>query len=139
MLADMPDAGREVYLHAGMEDPEAARLLRKWGVRRVELDYPLQGLKPDLRGAGLKGSLYTPYAFVTTTRHCPASFDGAGWQSFTGCRIKGCLKNVIALHSAEHGARLLMRGNTQFVESPELPPGLAAMGIDRIVSMVDVP
>ncbi|MBI5695049.1 MAG: hypothetical protein HZC51_04790 [Nitrospirae bacterium] len=139
MLEGMPDAGRDIYLHAGMEDPVAAGLIKGFGVKRVDMDVPLQGLAPDLKSAGLRGSVYTPYAYVTTTRHCPASFDGTGWQAFEGCRLKGCLKNVLSLTNPAHEARLLMRGNTQFVENRELPEGLAAMGIDRIVYMEDVP
>jgi hypothetical protein len=139
MFEDIPEAGRDIYLHTAVEDPEAARFLRKWGVKRVELDNPMQGMRAELKGAGMKGSIYVPYAYVTTTRHCPASFDGDGWQSFTGCTVKGCLKTVIALHSPAHGARILMRGNTQFVENESLPKGLGAMGIDRVVRMEDVP
>ncbi|HLB25485.1 MAG TPA: hypothetical protein VJM83_04075, partial [Nitrospirota bacterium] len=81
---------------------------------------------------------YTPYAYVTTTRHCPASFDGETWQAFGGCKLKGCVKNVIALENPAHGAEILMRGNTQFVRTG-LPDGLAEMGIDRIVRMGDLP
>ncbi len=139
MFDGMSEACQEIYLHTGVEDPDTARFLRGWGIRRVELDNPAQGVRADLRAVRLKGSIYAPYAYVTTTRHCPASFDGAGWQAFTGCRIKGCLKTVLALHSPAHGPAILMRGNTQFVRNETLPPGLATMGIDRVVTMADVP
>jgi len=139
MFEDITEAGREIYLRTGVEGPDAAGLLKKWGVRRVELDNPVQGVRAELKAARLKGSIYLPYAYVTTTRHCPASFDGEGWQAFTGCKIKGCLKTVLALHTPSHGARILMRGNTQFVENEVLPEGLADMGIDRVVRMEDVP
>jgi hypothetical protein len=139
IIEGLPEAGREVYLHAGAEDRVAAKLLRRFGVKRVELDNPLQGLTADLKGVGLKGSIYTPFAYVTTTRHCPASFDGEGWQAFTGCRIKGCLGNLLSLTNPAHEARLLMRGNTQFVENHNLPPNMKEMGIDRVVHMEDVP
>ncbi len=107
--------------------------------KRVELDSPLQGIEADLKPLGLKGTIYTPYAYVTTTRHCPASFDGKSWQAFTGCKIKGCLKNVIELDNPAHEKGILMRGNTQFVENAVLPEGLAGMGIDRIVHMEELP
>ncbi len=139
IMEGLPDAGREVYLRAGAEDKAAMHLLKGYGVGRVELDNPLQGIEADLKSARLKGSIYTPYAYVTTTRNCPASFDGTGWQAYTGCKLKGCVKNVLVLANPAHDARLLMRGNTQFVENYDLPADLRKMGIDRIVQMEDVP
>lgn len=139
IIDELPGAGRELYLHAGVEDAVIAKLIRRYGVKRVELDNPLQGMGVSLRDVKLKGSIYTPYAYVTVTRHCPASFDGSSWQSFTGCRIKGCLHNVVRLTNPEHAEPLVMRGNAQFVESATLPEDLAGMGIDRIVVMEDVP
>jgi hypothetical protein len=139
IIEGLPEAGREVYMRAGVEDPVAAKFLKGFGVKRVELDSPLHGLAADLKAARLKGSIYTPYACVTTTRHCPASFDGKVWQAFTGCRLKGCLKNVIALHNPAHEEPILMRGNTQFVRSGPMPRALSRMGIDRVVYMDDVP
>ena len=139
IMEGLPDAGREVYLSAGTEDKSTMRLLRGYGVKRVELDNPLQGLEADLKGVRMKGSIYTPYAYVTTTRNCPASFDGTGWQAYDGCKLKGCMQNVLVLANPAHEGRLLMRGNTQFVENYDLPANLKGMGIDRIVEMEDVP
>ncbi len=147
IIDKLPPEGREIYMRTGAEDPVSARLLRRYGVKRVELDYPLQGLDTDLGAAKLKASIYTPYAFVTLTRHCPASFDGTTWQAFnkTGCRIKGCAKNILELRNPAHEAGrpapdtpLLMRGNAQFVMNPALP-ALLPDGIDRIVYMEDAP
>lgn len=139
-MEKMPQAGRRIYTGTAFSDPVAATFLRGFGIRRAELDGPLQGVTADLKRAGLKGSVYTPYAVVTLTRHCPASYDGKTWQSFTGCKIKACLKNVISLkHPAHEGNPLIMRGNTQFVNVPDIPEGLEAMGIDRLVVMEDVP
>ncbi len=143
IIDGLPEAGREFYLHPGIEDPVASRFLKKLGIRRVELDSPLQGIEADLKAVRLKGSIYTPFAYVTITRNCPASFepneDGGKWQAYTGCRIKGCLKNIIELTNPAHGQPLLMRGNTQFVKSEALPEDLRDMGIDRIVVMEDLP
>ena len=139
IVEGLPEGGRLVYMGAWAEDPVAVKFLKGLGIRRVELDNPLQGLQTDLRNTRLKGTIYTPYAYVTTTRHCPASFDGAGWQAFTGCRTKACLGNVISLKNPAHGAGIIMRGNTQFVENVCLPENLSKMGIDRVVYMEDVP
>lgn len=138
-IESIPEPGRDVYMHAGIEDPLAAGMLKRYGVKRVELDGPLQGMEVDLRPARLKGSVYTPYVFVTVTRHCPASFDATSWQSFTGCKIMGCTKNVLSLNNPDNGSRLLMRGNAQFVENLGAPNKLTGTGIDRIVYMEDLP
>lgn len=139
IMDSLPDAGRDVYLHAGIEDKVTAKYLRGFGIKRAELDNPLQGVGVNLKAAKLRGSIYTPYAYVTVTRHCPASFDGKAWQSFTGCKLKGCLNNVITLENPAHEDPLVMRGNAQFVHNPAVPKGLAGMGIDRVVVMEDVP
>jgi len=139
IMGSLPDAGRDVYLHAGIEDKVTAKYLRGFGIKRAELDSPLQGVGVDLKAAKLRGSIYTPYAYVTVTRHCPASFDGNTWQAFTGCKLKGCLDNVITLENPAHENPLVMRGNAQFVHNPEMPRGLSGMGIDRVVVMEDVP
>jgi hypothetical protein len=139
IMEGLPDEGRELYLHAGIEDPVSAKLLRRFNVRRVELDNPPQGLKADLFASGFKGTLYTPYAYVTLTRHCPGSFDGRTWRSFTGCRIMACVSNVMEMENPAHGQPLIMRGNVQFVMNPVLPDTLSEMGIDRVVYMEGVP
>ncbi len=146
IINNLPPEGREIYMRAGAEDPVSAKLLRRYKIRRMELDYPLQGLEIDLRETRLKASVYTPYAFVTLTRYCPASFDGRMWQAFSrsGCRLKGCNKNILELNGPAHPGRpasdtpLLMRGNAQFVVNPCLPAMLPD-GIDRITYMENVP
>ena len=139
IIDGLPHAGREFYLHPGIEDPVASRFLKKLGIKRVELDNPLQGIDADLKAVRLKGSIYTPYAYVTITRNCPASFEDGKWQAYTGCKIKGCQKNIIELTNPAHGQPLLMRGNTQFVKNEALPEDLQDMGIDRIVVMEGLP
>jgi len=139
VMAGLPEQGRELYLHAGIEDPVSADMLKRFKVRRVELDNPLQGLKTNLAAAGFRGTLYTPYAYVTLTRHCPGSFDGRTWRSFTGCRAMSCVSNVMVMKNPAHDRPLVMRGNVQFVVNPELPDGLSEMGIDRVVYMEGAP
>jgi len=139
-METMPEAGSRIYTWTAFSDPVTASFLRGFGIRRAELDGPLQGVTADLKRVGLKGSVYAPYAIVTLTRHCPASYDGTTWQSFTGCRIKGCVKNVLSLsHPAHKDNPLVMRGNTQFVRVSDIPSGLEKMGIDRLVVTEDVP
>ncbi len=45
-------------------------LLERYKVRRVELDYPPQGLDPELPSWGYDVSLYLPFGVVTTGRIC---------------------------------------------------------------------
>jgi len=139
-MKGMPEAGREIYAGTAFSDTVTAEFLRSFGIRRAELDSTLQGMDASLSGSGMSGSVYTPYALVTLTRHCPSSFDGKAWQSFTGCRVKGCRGNVLSLGNPAHEADpLIMRGNAQFVHVPTIPGDLEDMGIDRVVVMEDVP
>jgi len=139
-MKGMPKPGREIYTGTAFSDVVTAEFLRSFGVRRVELDSTLQGMDASLKRSGVRGSIYAPYALVTLTRHCPSSFDGNTWQSFTGCRIKGCRGNVLSLSNPAHSTDpLIMRGNAQFVRVPDLPNKLKGLGIDRIVVMEDVP
>jgi hypothetical protein len=138
-MSKMPGAGREIYAGTAFSDNITAEFLRSFGICRAEMDATLQGMDARLRDAGISGSIYTPYALVTLTRHCPSSFDGEGWQSFTGCKLKGCRNNVLALSNPAHEHdSLIMRGNAQFVQVPGMPEGLESMGIDRVVVMEDV-
>lgn len=49
------------------------RYLANWRIRRVELDNLLQGINVEFPRERLAGSLYFPYAYITTTRRCSAN------------------------------------------------------------------
>ncbi|AJF06159.1 hypothetical protein [Geoalkalibacter subterraneus] len=108
-----------------------AAMLRDLGIFRVELDNPGQGVAP--LPPGLRGTLHTPYAFVTSSRNCPWRTSG----STAACR--GPCGEVFRLDAAPLEAPLLQRGNTQFVEKRGLPADPSSLGIDRVVFHPSLP
>lgn len=110
---------------------ETRQLLAELGVRRIELDYPPQGIAAV--PSPLQATLHTPFAMVTSSRNCPfRAGDGS----------RGCLARcgeVFTLDSAQSPLPLLQSGNTQFVAIREIPDNLAVSGIDRLVTHTILP
>lgn len=70
-LANPPDGN--VIRHfqtSSLAGPGMQDLLHKYNVRRIELDFPPQGLDPELPEWGYHSSLYLPFGVVTTGRIC---------------------------------------------------------------------
>lgn len=110
---------------------EAVALLQELGVQRVELDNLIQGLRP--LPAGLKGTLHTPYALVTSSRNCPFHPDKSGKRCSVNCG------QAFRLTTPQTRQPLLQAGNSQFIELPDLPQDLATLNIDRLVEHRRVP
>jgi hypothetical protein len=110
------------------------RFLLDNGVRRVELDViptAWQWLPEDLRG-----SMYRPYTYASTTRHClTANLDRRGNCSSripAGCG-RECLERPLVFRHEALKCDLFLRGNTLFFrnqwdDAAPLPPF-----IDRVV------
>lgn len=110
---------------------EARQLLAELGVRRIELDYPPQGIAAV--PPPLSATLHTPFAMVTSSRNCPfRTGDGA-----RGCPTR--CGEVFTLKSPQSPLPLLQGGNTQFVAIREIPDNLAALGVDRLVTHTILP
>lgn len=110
---------------------EARQFLTELGVRRIELDYPPQGIA--VVPPPLQATLHTPFAMVTSSRNCPVrAGDGSrGCPAFCG--------EVFTLNSPQSPLPLLQGGNTQFVAIKEIPDNLAVLGIDRLVTHTILP
>ena len=103
-------------------------------ISRIELDNQLQGISRP--GAPLKASLYSPYAYITTTRYCTMSpYNGAEKPSFRSIRPcnKECQESEHTLDHPSMPVRILLRGNTQFFKNETMPRDLEALHIDRVV------
>lgn len=137
----VPDMLADHFRRSNVDAEPVALFLREYGIGRVELDNLIQGVDVDLAGAGLKGSLYTPYGYITTTRACPYSFDGRGWKSMTGECGKACRSDLLLLDGDIVTQTIYMRGNTQFFKKTEVPDDrvLEDMGINRIVFEIEIP
>jgi hypothetical protein len=110
---------------------EARQLLTELGVRRIELDYPPQGIAAV--PPPLQATLHTPFAMVTSSRNCPfRAGDGA-------CGCPALCGEVFTLSSPQSPLPLLQGGNTQFVAMQEIPDNLALLGIDRLVTHTILP
>ncbi|HEA47179.1 MAG TPA: hypothetical protein ENH97_02070 [bacterium] len=116
--------------------PLVRNFLFQKGIRRVELDNLLQGIKGDPR---IPASLYYPYTYVTTTRMCLTNACDQRTQplrSIFPCR-KECSIYTFKLTHRNMPLPLFIKGNTQFFKNEEIPSHLSELGIDRLVQEVE--
>ena len=112
--------------------------LREWGVRRVELDNLLQGIR---REQGLPASLYHPFVYVTTTRLCllaGITRPRKNLRSMGPCALE-CRRFDATLRHPDMPAPLLLKGNTQFVRNDRLPENLQELQVTRLVHQPELP
>ena len=117
------------------DDRVSADLLADLGVRRVELDWLLQGTRrPDLP-PGVSLSLCGPWVPVTLSPSCPWSSDPL--RCPRTCQDYG----PVLQRSAEDAEPLWSRGNALFarVTSAPCPKDLDALGADRLVWAQELP
>jgi len=69
------DEQPEVWQEGSFSSTEFRGMLSDQGVDRVELDYPLQGLR-DLRDGALRFTLHLPFGMIATGRNCMVSSYG---------------------------------------------------------------
>jgi hypothetical protein len=132
-ILDLPLSSEQLeYFQASrFYSSEARQLLNELGVRRIELDYPPQGISAI--PAPLQATLHSPFAMVTSSRNCPfRAGDGA-----RGCSAR--CGEVFTLKSPQNPLPLLQCGNTQFVAIREIPVNLVELGVDRLVTHVLLP
>jgi len=144
LVDKVPGTMRAPLRSISVELPAYRRFLAANGINRVELDNPLQGLEVDLAGdePPLAGSLYTPFAYVSTTRMCLAN----GCESPRGREAgrivpcgRECQRYTFTRTHPSMPVPVILKGSAQFVRNDELPADLAALGIDRLVVEPEVP
>ncbi len=128
---------RDNYLN----NPALYDFLAARGVYRAELDNLLQGF--DFTLARLSGSIYLPYVYVSTTRLCLANGceDVALATEVSvgaACR-RECRRYTFHLSHDVMPLPLLRKGAATLYHNPRLPEDLEAMGIDRVVTMPEIP
>ena len=130
---------REMWAHfqrSYLDLPLVQDFLSQRGIRRVELDNLLQGIKRDPE---IPTSLYYPYAYVTTTRMCLTNACDQRIQplrSIFPCH-KECRIYTFRLIHRNMPVSLFIKGNTQFFRNDQIPPNLSELGIDRLVHEVE--
>lgn len=112
------------------------------GVERVELDNILQGIKDDFSIYKIKGSLYYPYVYASTSRFCLAkSCKDKNGRERLGISMCGkeCQDYTFKLKNKSMPIELLMKGNTIFFKNYNLHENLEKQGINRLVFMPTIP
>lgn len=137
------DTGKAVTVHNGL----ALKFFRELGIKRFELS--TLGVRPGVNFAkgGLYGfdrrtfriTLYYPYMNLTSTRTCLVGMrDVPPEESARGVSCaRECLISSFELAHPSINEKMLVRGNTVFLEFPEKfyasEKDLARMNVDRLV------
>ena len=122
-------------------------LLDQYQVRRIELDYPPQGLDDDLPAWGYDISLYFPFGVITTGRICLMQSWGLHEKDkfkTTGECYKNCKIGWIELSDPSGQVektkdwKIIQKGNTIFYRHGEgsfkrIMSEMKRLGINRII------
>jgi len=138
-----PDAKR-YFQSTNLSVTSYRNFLLSRGIKRAELDYPLQNITLEDTGAEIHLSLYIPFVYVTTTRFClTASCDIPELKGMIGifpCK-KECQKYTFTLDNPVMPTTLIRKGNTIFYRNEKIPTGdeLRQKKIDRLVIQPEIP
>lgn len=144
IMDKIPKSALSYFQKSNITVAEYRKFLNKQGIKRLEFDNLLQGIDLDLnyKDSPMRGSLYMPYAYVTTTRLCLTNgCDRIGETDRVGIFPCGkeCQKYTFKLTHKDMPAEILLKGNTQFFKNEKTPEGLEEKGIDRIVWQPEIP
>lgn len=132
----------EHFRKSNLEVPIFQDYLGELGIKRAEFDNVLQGIDIDFSDSKLKGSLYYPYVYLTTTRRCLSnSCDLLSKRDIIGiypCN-RECQKYTLELTHEVMPKRIILKGNSQFMENEKIPADLEEKGINRLVYQPEVP
>jgi len=135
----IPATTMDHFQRSNIDVPHVRDFLAAMGIKRVELDNLLQGLKRPAEC--LPASLYHPYGYVTTTRLCLMA-DGANpsknLRSICRCN-RECQAYDVTMNHGDMPVPILLKGNTQFYANDTLPADLAALNITRLVLEPTIP
>ena len=141
---ELPAAAWDHFQRTNIDTPFFTEFLARMGVSRVELDNPLQGVNRDslAEEIKLKGSLYYPYVYVSTTRYCQfvdlEDEDRSPRKIDPECK-KECSPFLLSLKSRQMNEDLLLAGNTVFYRNDRLPENNHPTIYDRVVFQPEVP
>ncbi|MBI5418305.1 hypothetical protein HZA55_10265, partial [Candidatus Poribacteria bacterium] len=68
------------YLSTTAINLPVEKLLKKYKIKRMEIDNLIGGIKPLSPDSNLKQSLYYPYGYLTTTHHCFFTYENGHWR-----------------------------------------------------------
>ena len=134
LIGRVPDAMIQHFRESNVDSLILSNFLISKQIKRVELDNLLQGISRPPHS--LKGSLYTPFAYITTTRLCLLSSCedkvNRPIRAISACNQE-CQRYTFRLAHKNMPVDLLLKGNTQFFRNECFPDNLKELNIDRIV------
>ena len=138
----LPDEAVTLYRATPLSASLTQSALRALGVRRVELDNPLQGFDYQAADDGT-ASLYVPFGVVATSRRCtsdPRRKSFPFTDRVDSC-TRGCRRMAFELRAQHIADPLYRRGNTLFFRNDALPDGmdLLSRGVNRVVHQPSLP
>ena len=136
----VPDAMVDHFRRCNADSAVLRDFLAENRVKRIELDNLLQGIRRP--ADALPGSLYLPFAYITTTRLCLANScedrTHKPYRAIVPCHQE-CQKHSFRLRHKQIPVDLLLKGNTQFFKNERLPDNVSDLNIDRIVFEPEMP
>lgn len=133
----IPEDTVEHFKRAAADSPLSTEFLKQNLFSRLELDNLPLGLIREEKD--LPGSLYYPYAYITTTRLCLFARYGKRHLRAIGPCQRECRDFQIKLSHPDMSLPLILAGNTQFYQKDELPRNPQELNIDRLVYQPEVP
>ncbi len=128
----VPESMIDHFQRSYIDTKWLVQYLMKLGVKRIELDNLLQGIKRD---SPLYASLYYPWAYVSTTRLCLTNSIGNRIESLRTifpCK-KDCYEWSFTMKHPDMPVDLILKGNSYFFKNERLPENLKELKIDRLV------
>ena len=138
VMGKVPETMIDHFRRGTTDVPIFMKFVMERGVRRLEYDNLLQGIE---RSNPLPGSLYYPWAYVSTTRKClvnSCDVQRPSIQAIFPCGLE-CRKYSFTLSHREMPVPLELFGNTQFFRNDKLPGDLERLKIDRLVFEPEIP
>lgn len=139
LTGKIPQGAIEHFMMSNVDVPILVNFLMNKGIRHVELDNLFQGL--SRQNPQIKGSLYIPFVYVTTTKLCLANLGekkSASLRVVSTCN-KECQKYTFKLQHTRMPVDLFLKGNTIFFKNNRLPENLEELNIDRLVYQPEIP
>lgn len=122
----------EMYRSSNLLTESSIRLLESKGIKNIEFDCPMQGVK--LKKTNFKYSVHYPLGYITTTRFCitnPATYKPGGNYRCTG---KLCEKITLKEENEKFSCRVYQKGNTVFYYNNKVTKeDLFALGFNRVI------
>ncbi|MDD5109032.1 MAG: hypothetical protein PHC29_05950 [Candidatus Omnitrophica bacterium] len=113
-----------------------SELLKEKGIKRIEIDNLFQGVTLGDLGRDFSFSLYTPYAYLTTTRLCPSNASNnrpAKALEIPFACTKECLDRHIIIRHVNMPYPLILKGNTIFYRQNSIGQACKDKRIDRFI------